>query len=133
MSDSATPWTVAHQAPLSMGFSRQEYRSGLPLPSPGDLPNPGIKPRSPTCRQTLYHLSHQGSSIFEGSKCLKGKKERKKICVGKWWARGGLFAILNKVIRESLLSEVTFEQRLESGLRGKTCAFGGRALRQREN
>ena len=41
------PWTVAHQAPLSMGFSRQEYWSGLPFPSPGDLPNPGIEPRSP--------------------------------------------------------------------------------------
>ena len=43
----ATPWTVGHQAPLSMGFSRQEYCSGLPFPSPGDLPNPGIEPRSP--------------------------------------------------------------------------------------
>ena len=43
-----TPWTVAHQVPLSMGFSRQEYWSGLPCPLPGDLPNPGIKPRSPT-------------------------------------------------------------------------------------
>ena len=43
----ATLWTVAHQAPPSMGFSRQEYWSGLPFPSPGDLPNPGIKPRSP--------------------------------------------------------------------------------------
>ena len=44
----ATPWTVAYQAPPSMGFSRQEYWSGLPFPSPGDLPEPGIKPRSPT-------------------------------------------------------------------------------------
>ena len=43
----ATPWTVAYQAPPSMGFSRQEYWSGLPFPSPGDLPDPGIKPRSP--------------------------------------------------------------------------------------
>ena len=43
----ATPWTVAHQAPLSMGFSRQEYWSGLPFPSPGDLPDPGLEPRSP--------------------------------------------------------------------------------------
>ena len=43
----ATPWTIAHQAPLSMGFSRQEFWSGLPFPSPGDLPNPGIEPRSP--------------------------------------------------------------------------------------
>ena len=42
-----TPW-IAHWAPLSMGFSRQKYWSGLPLPSPGDLPNPGIQPRSPT-------------------------------------------------------------------------------------
>ena len=42
----ATPWTVACQAPLSMGFSGQEYWSGLPFPSPGDLPNPGIEPGS---------------------------------------------------------------------------------------
>ena len=39
----ATPWTVAHEAPLSMEFSRQEYWSGLPFPSPGDLPDPGIE------------------------------------------------------------------------------------------
>ena len=43
----ATPWTVTYQAPQSMGFSRQEYGSGLPFPSPGDLPNPGIEPGSP--------------------------------------------------------------------------------------
>ena len=42
-----TPWTVAHQAPLSVGFSRQEYWSGLPFPSRGDLPNPRIEPGSP--------------------------------------------------------------------------------------
>ena len=42
------PWTVAHQAPPSMGFSRQEYWSGLPFPSPGDPPDPGIEPRPPT-------------------------------------------------------------------------------------
>ena len=53
----ATPWTVARQAPLSMGFSRQEYWSGLPSPSPGDPPCPGIEPASPhllNCRQILY-------------------------------------------------------------------------------
>ena len=43
----AIPWTVVYQASLSMGFSRQEYCSGLPFPSPGDLPDPGIEPRSP--------------------------------------------------------------------------------------
>ena len=42
----ATPWTVAHQAPLSMGFSREEYWSGLPFPTPGDLPDPGTEPTS---------------------------------------------------------------------------------------
>ena len=44
----ATPWTVTYQAPLSIGFSRQEFWSGLPFPSPGDLPDPGIEPGSPT-------------------------------------------------------------------------------------
>ena len=43
----ATPWTVAHQAPLSVGFPRQEYCSGLPFPSPGNLPNPGMEHTSP--------------------------------------------------------------------------------------
>ena len=46
--DSATPWTVAHQASLSMGFSRQQYWNGLPFPSPGDLSHPGIQPESPS-------------------------------------------------------------------------------------
>ena len=57
--DSATPWSVAPQAPLSMGFPRQGYWSGLPFPSPGDLPDPGIEPQSLTCpalaRRVLYH------------------------------------------------------------------------------
>ena len=54
------PWSTAHQAPLSMGFSRQEYGSGLLFPSPGDFPNPGIEPWAPG-RQIDYHLSYQGS------------------------------------------------------------------------
>ena len=44
----AIPWTIAHQVPLSMGFSRQEYWSALPFPSPGDIPDPEIEPLSPT-------------------------------------------------------------------------------------
>ena len=47
----ATPWTAAYQAPPSMGFSRQDYWSGVPFPSPGDLPNPGIKPRFPALQE----------------------------------------------------------------------------------
>ena len=61
LSDSLIPWTVACQAPLSMDFSRQEYWSGLPFPSLGDLPNPGSEPRSPALQVILYCLRHQGS------------------------------------------------------------------------
>ena len=49
-----TPWTAACQAPLSMGLPRQEYRSGLPFPSPGDLPSPGIEPASPALTGRLF-------------------------------------------------------------------------------
>ena len=56
----ATPWTVAHQAPLSRGFSRQEYQSGFPCPLPGDLPNPGIEPRSPTLQVDSLSTEPQG-------------------------------------------------------------------------
>ena len=53
-----SPWTVASQAPLSMEIPRQEYWSGLPFPTPGDLPDTGIEPKSPAL-QILHHLSHQ--------------------------------------------------------------------------
>ena len=56
--NSATAWTAAHQAPLSVKFSRQEYWSGLPFSSPGHLPNSGFKPRSPALQAILYCLSH---------------------------------------------------------------------------
>ena len=60
----ATPWTAAYQVPQSMGFSRQEHWHGLPFPSPGDLPNLGIKtlsPVSPTLQDDSLLLSHQGN------------------------------------------------------------------------
>ena len=57
----ATPWTICHQASLSTRFLRQEYWSGLPFPSPGDLPDSGIKYVLLHCKQILYHLSHHGS------------------------------------------------------------------------
>ena len=52
-------WTVAHQAPLSMGFSRQEYWGGFPCPPPGDLPNPGIEPGSPALQADSLPLRYQ--------------------------------------------------------------------------
>ena len=73
----ATPWTVVHQAPPSVGFSRQGCWSGLPFPSPGDLPDPGTEPGLPHCRQTLYSLSHQGSPW----KLPRGTIEIEHVCV----------------------------------------------------
>ena len=58
------PWTVAYQAPLSMRFSRQEYWSGFPLPSPGDLPYPGIEPRSPALYADALPSEPPGKSLF---------------------------------------------------------------------
>ena len=76
----ATPWTVAHQAPPSMGFSRQEYWSGWPFPSPGDLPNPGIEPMSPTLQADALTseppkvvINHSPS--FIGFSSAQGHKE----------------------------------------------------------
>jgi len=59
----ATSWTVAYQVPLSMGFFRQEYWSGLPFPSPGDLSEPGIEPISPALLVDSLPLSHKGSPV----------------------------------------------------------------------
>ena len=59
----ATPWTVAQQAPLSMGFPRQEYWSGLPCPPPGDLPNPGSEPKSPALQAGSLHSESPGKSF----------------------------------------------------------------------
>ena len=72
---SATPRTVAHQAPPSMEFSRQEYWSGLPFPSPGDLPYPGIKPRSPALQADRYaNFIHTYSSLY-AAVYIKNKKK----------------------------------------------------------
>ena len=68
------PWIVAHQAPLSMGFSRQEYWSQLPFSSPGDLPDPGIEPASPvapTLQVESLPLSHLGNSAAAAAKSLQ--------------------------------------------------------------
>ena len=61
MSNSETPWTVAQRASLSMGFSRQEYWSGLPCPSPEDLPGPGIKSTFSALQADALPMSHRGS------------------------------------------------------------------------
>ena len=69
VSNSVTPWTRAHETPLSVGLPRPEYWSRLPIPPPGDLPDPGIEPGSLALQADSLHLSHQGS--------LKGAKPYK--------------------------------------------------------
>ena len=59
-----TPWTVAHQAPPSIGFSRQEYQSGLPFPSPGDLLDPGVEPGSPALQADALPFEPPGKPII---------------------------------------------------------------------
>ena len=73
----AVPWTVARRASLFMGFSRQEYCSGLPFPSPRDLPDPGIEPRSPALQADTLPLSHLGCRKDTSGKVKKNKKQRR--------------------------------------------------------
>ena len=60
-----TPWTIVHQAPLSMGFPKQEYWSGLPFPTPGDLPDPGIKPASPALAGGFFATEPLGKLFWQ--------------------------------------------------------------------
>ena len=91
----ATPWTVAHQAPLSIGFPRQEFWSGLPFPSPGDLPDPGIKPASPAWQagslplshlgrlHRNYYLIHEASLVAQAVKNVPAKQEMQVWSLGR--------------------------------------------------
>ena len=80
----ATPWTVARQAPLYIQFSRQEYWSGVPFPSPGDLPGPGIEPMSLAWQMDSLPLSHLGSPVRKRKKSrdCSNKKVKKAIAHG---------------------------------------------------
>ena len=81
MSDSfSIPLTIVHQAPLSVGFPRQEYWSGFPFPSPGDLPDPGIEPTSPSWQVDPLPLSHLRRSYHNvecGHSLVKGRRKTK--------------------------------------------------------
>ena len=87
----ATPWTVAYQAPLSMRFSRQEYWSGLPFPSPGDLPDPGIEPRSPALESDALTSEPPGKPHIRGWILVSREKSRtlpvrkRRVVGGTWW------------------------------------------------
>ena len=78
-SDSATPWTVAHQAPLSMGFSRQEYWSGLSCPPQRDLPNPGTELTSPALAGRFFTTSATWEALAVG--ILRYPESITKYCI----------------------------------------------------
>ena len=84
MSDSATPWAVAHQTPLSMGFPRQEYWSGLPFPYPGDLPNPGIEPMSPALAEGFFTAEPPGFLVRGLGGCKRQGEGWTIIRTKKW-------------------------------------------------
>ena len=85
----ATPWTVAHQAPPSLGFSRREHWSGLPFPPPGDIPDPGIEPASPTLQADALPSDHQGSFICWPTVlllrvCMLSRFSHVQLCATLW-------------------------------------------------
>ena len=82
----ATQWTVAHQASLSMGFPRQEHWSGLPFPSPGDLPDPGIEPASPALTHGFFTTEPPGTHVIIGS--WAGRDSRRNVV--QWMGRSKL-------------------------------------------
>ena len=75
----ATPWTVAYHTPSSMRFSRQEYWSGLPFPSPGNLPNPGIKPGSPALEADALTSEPPENKMWNTVKTVLRGKLKKRI------------------------------------------------------
>ena len=77
-------WTATCQAPLSVGFSRQECWCGLPFPSPGDLPNPGIEPRSPSLQADDLPTEHEGRPIH---RCISTNENSFNV---QWWEFGSV-------------------------------------------
>ena len=101
-----TPWTGACQARLSMGFSRQEYWRGLPFPSPGDIPDPGIEPRSPALQAESLPTELQGKSQ---------KDESQRIDNFELWCWRRLLRIpwTAKRLNQSILKEISPDYSLE--------------------
>ena len=90
-----TPWTVAHQAPLSMGFSRQEYWSGLPCPPPGDLPEPGITflPKPSAALQSDALCLTPREAAFTQTETFNTVRGSAENCLCTWWVAPGYFWI----------------------------------------
>ena len=88
----STPWTVACQAPLSVGFSREEYWSGLPFLSPGNLPDPGIEPRSPTLQADSLPSEEKKKKRGYTSEYIKGLE-------GAWQIVNDIYGLFPKYLK----------------------------------
>ena len=118
-----TPWTVAHQPPPSMEFSRQEYWSGLPFPSPGDLPDPGIEPRSPELRADTLPSEPPGNPYrYEGWIIKKTEHQRmyafelwcwRRLLRVPWAARQSNQWILKEISPEYPLKGLILKMKLQ--------------------
>ena len=106
-----TPWTVAYQAPPSMGFSRQEDWNGLPFPSPGDLPDPGIKPGSPTFQADALTSEPPGKPIINFLSLYIYLLQTFHINVILWYAVLVSFSILfSRAIHVVVCAHISFQQ-----------------------
>ena len=92
-----TPWTVAYQAPLSMGFSRQEYWSGLPFPSPRNLPDPGTEPASPTLAGGFFTTEPPRKPGLDPGRMETITKEKSRAANPKPHPSMQMFSIQNQV------------------------------------
>ena len=100
-----TSWTVAHQAPLSMGFPRQEHWSGLPFPSPREFPDPGIEPESPSLAGGFFIMEPPGKPFStQGERPESGLVEMPLICTSPVWGQcpGGFFVFCSELPQGSV-------------------------------
>ena len=113
-----TPWTIACQAPLSMGFSRQEYWSGLPFPSPGDLLDAGIKPTSPALAGGFFTTEPPGKPLWIHRKWLILASFPSNI---HWAGRMKVISARNQLdsISFTYNEEASFKRELKGGKCGK--------------
>ena len=111
MSDSfVTPWTVAHQAPLSMGSPRQEYWSMGPFPPPGDLPKPGIDHISCIGRWVLYHwATREAHTIkYHPTNTMLGEESYKMVNIENFLLCGKIVLCINKLVTRKVILYATF-------------------------
>ena len=134
----ATPWTVTYQAPPSLEFSRWGYWSGLPFPSPGDLPDPGIKPGSPTLQADTLPSEPPGKTLLKAKFCSKREEfstETQMTCNFILGFPGGTKWLRTRFplqeIWETQVWSLGWEDPLEEGMATHSCILAGESHGQR--